>query len=63
LSPANNGILLRTSAVRVIIPLTGKSTLAYAQHDMASQATLISERLKNGLGLEVEKNCNDLYYC
>ena len=44
--------MLRTSAVRVINPVTGKSTLAYAQHDTASQATLISDWLKNELDLK-----------
>ena len=39
----NDLVMLRTSAVRVINPVTGKSTLAYAQHDTASQATLISK--------------------
>ena len=43
--------MLRTSAVRVINPVTGKSTLAYAQHDTASQATLISKSLRDELGL------------
>ena len=33
--------MLRTSAARVINPVIGKSTLPYAQHDTASQATLI----------------------
>ena len=52
-SSASEGVvLLRTSAVRVINPATGKSTLAYAQHDTASQATLVSERLRNELDLE-----------
>ena len=32
---------------------TGCSTLAYAQHDTASQATLISDSLREELGLEV----------
>ena len=32
----NDLVMLRTSAVRVINPVTGKSTLAYAQHDTAS---------------------------
>ena len=45
-------VLLRTSAVRVINPVTGKSTLAYVQHDTASQTTLISDRLKNELDLK-----------
>ena len=45
-------VLLRTSAVRGINPITGKSTLAYAQHDTASQATLISDRFKNELDLK-----------
>ena len=47
----NDLVMLRTSAVRVINPVTGKSTLAYAQHDTASQATLISESLRDELGL------------
>ena len=46
-------VLLRTSAVRVINQTTGCSTLAYAQHDTASQATLISISLREELGLEV----------
>ena len=46
-------VLLRTSAVRVINQTTGCSTLAYAQHDTASQATLISDLLREELGLEV----------
>ena len=45
--------MLRTSAVRVINQTTGCSTLAYAQHDTASQATLISDSLREELGLEV----------
>ena len=36
-------VLLRTSAVRVVNLSNGRSTLAYAQHDTASQATLISD--------------------
>jgi len=44
-------VLLRTSAVKVINPITGKSTVAYAQHDTASQVTLISANLKSELGL------------
>ena len=43
-------VLLRTSAVRVINQETGRSTLAYAQHDTASQATLISDSLREELG-------------
>ena len=38
-------VLHCTCAVRVIKPDTGKTTLAYAQLDTASQATLISEKL------------------
>ena len=49
-------VLLRTSAVRVINPNTGKSTLAYAQHETASQVALISDVLKNELGLETNSN-------
>ena len=51
------GVLLRTSAVKVINPKNGKSTFAYAQHDTGSQATLISERLKNELNLKVKIDC------
>ena len=46
-------VLLQTSAVRVINQTTGRSTLAYAQHDTASQASLISDSLQKELGLEV----------
>ena len=56
LKPNHDVVLLRTSAVRVINPDTGKSTLAYAQHDTASQATLISEGLKTELGLNTNKD-------
>ena len=50
---ANTNVLLRTSAVQVINPRTGNSTLVYAQHDTASQVTLVSERLVNELDLNV----------
>ena len=50
----NNTVLLRTSAVRVNNPSTKRSTLVYAQHDTASQATLITETLKNELNLAVD---------
>ena len=46
----------RTSAVRVFNPNTGMSALAFAQHDIASQATLISEGLKDELGLDVDSS-------
>ena len=46
-------VLLRTSAVRVINQATSRSTLAYAQLDTASQATLISDSFIEELGLEV----------
>ena len=49
-------VLLQTCAVRVFNPDTNKCTLASAQHDTASQATLISEQLKNELGLNVNTN-------
>ena len=59
LTPNNyNTVLLCTSAVRVINPSTRRSTLVYAQHDTAAQATLISERLKNELNLAVDKKRN-----
>ena len=48
----NGVILMRTSAVKVVNPITGKSTRVYAQHDTASQVTLISDNLKKELELE-----------
>ena len=51
-------VLLRACAVRVINPDTKKSTLAYAQLDTASQATLISGRLCNELGLKRNVNAS-----
>ena len=54
LGPSNCAtVLLRTCAVRVFNPDTNKCTLAYSQHETASQATLISEQLKNELALNV----------
>ena len=44
-------VLLRISAVRLINSKNGKETLAYAQHDIGSQATLISQKVKDELGL------------
>ena len=44
--------LLRTTAVKVINQNNSHSTLAYAQLDTASQATLISDALRGELGLE-----------
>jgi len=55
LGSMNKNVFQRTSAMRVLNPRTGKSILAYAQHDTASQATLITERLKDELGLDVKK--------
>ena len=54
----NHNVLLRTSAVRVINPRTGKLTLAYAQHDTASQATLVSKRLIEELKLDINTDYN-----
>ena len=51
-------VLLRTCAVRVINPDTKTSTLAYAQLDTAPQATLISKRLDNELGLKRNVNAS-----
>ena len=45
-------ILLCTSAVKIVNPTSGKSSLVYAQHDMGSQVTLISNNLKTQVGLE-----------
>ena len=53
-------VLLRTCAVRVLNPDTGKSTLAYAQLDTASQATLISESLCEELDLKRNVNSSTL---
>ena len=50
---ANTNVLLRASAVRVINPLPGNSTLVYAQYDTASHATLVSEKLAHELDLNV----------
>ena len=49
-------VLLRTCAVRVLNPATGKSTSAFAQFDTASQATLISENLRDELKLTLKTN-------
>ena len=50
--PDQRMVLLRTTAVRVINPDTKKSSLAYAQLDTASQATIISDNLCTELGLK-----------
>ena len=55
-SAENRSILLRTTAVKVANPATAKSTVAYAQLDTASQATLISDSLKNELGLKIKSD-------
>ena len=51
-SEEKRAILLRTSAVKVVNPKTGQSTLVYAHHDTGSRATLISDNLIKELGLE-----------
>ena len=51
-SEEKRAILLRTSAVKIVNPKTGQSTLVYAHHDTGSQATLISDNLTKELGLE-----------
>ena len=48
----NRVVLLHTSAVKVVNPKIGESALAYAQHHAASLATLVSENLKDELGLK-----------
>ena len=53
--PFNKIVLLRTCAVKVINPRTGRITLAYAQHDTASQGTIVSESLMDELGLVASK--------
>ena len=45
-------VLLRSTVVRVINQNNGHSTLAYAQLDTASQATLISDAFREELELE-----------
>ena len=40
-------VLLHTSTVTIVNPITGKSTLAYAHPDTALQATLISDMVRN----------------
>ena len=52
----NNLLMLCKSAARVINPVAGKSILAFAQHDTASQATLISKSLRDELGLATKTN-------
>ena len=53
--PSNKIVLLRTCAVKVINPRTGRFTLAYAQHDTASQGTIVSKTLMDKLGLVASK--------
>ena len=54
-------VLLQTSAVKVLNPATGKSTLVYVQLVTASQATLISENLHDELKLTRKTNsCTSL---
>ena len=50
--PDQRVVLLRTTAVRVINPDTKRSSLAYAQLDIASQATIIFDNLCTELGLK-----------
>ena len=49
------GVFTRISAVRVINPTTGVSTLAYAQHDSGSEVTLVSASLADELSLRREE--------
>ena len=53
--PSNKIVLLRTCAVKVINPRTGRFTLAYVQHDTASQETIMSKSLMDELGLVASK--------
>ena len=53
INSVENGVVsMRTSAVKIVNSTTGNSSLVYAQHDTASQATLISETLKAEFGLQ-----------
>ena len=59
LNSSDNSIaMLHTSALKVINPHTGESTLAYSQQNTASQVTLTSNALKNELGLETNSDPN-----
>ena len=51
-------VLLRTCAVKVINSKTGCSALTYAQLDTGSQATLMSDKLSEELGLKLIPNCS-----
>ena len=51
-----NLVLLRTSAVKVINFSSGRCASVYAQHDTASQVTLISERLSDEFGLKMNNS-------
>ena len=53
-----SGVLTRVSAVRVINPRTGDSSMVYAQHDPGSQVTLMSTSLVEELGLVNEGKCH-----
>ena len=53
-------VILRTCGVRAINPDTGKTTLAYAKLDTASQATLISEKICKELSLKRNANVSTL---
>ena len=48
--------MLRISAERALKAVTGQSILAYAQHDTVSQASLISESVKDELALASKKD-------
>ena len=50
-------VFTRVSAVRVINPRTGDSSMVYAQHDPGSQVTLMSTSLVEELGLVNEGKC------
>ena len=54
--PSNKIVLLRTCAVKVINPRTGRFTLGYAQHDTASQGTIVSKSLMEEFGLVASKS-------
>ena len=56
LTLSNYTVLLHTTAVRVVYSSTGRLTLVYEQHDIASQKTLNCERLKSDLDMANDKN-------
>ena len=60
--PSNKIVLLCTCAVKVINPRTGRFTLAYAQHNTASQGTIVFKSWMDKLGLVASKS-SEIHIC